>query len=123
MSKAISDSLRTSNDLLNELTERHAPSALNYRIVAQSAEEVQNIQNAPTVSMAPYLIASGQTRLLNTISIYGLRGESREHVRLLYMNATAIQVWEEMGKVPKIIGRQFRPPHTALLVFGVPFSQ
>jgi hypothetical protein len=123
MSKAVCDSIRTSNDLLHDLIAEHALPALNYRIVAQSAEDVQNIQNAPAVSMVPYLIESGQTQLLNTISIYALRGESREQVRLLYMNATAIHVWEEMGKVPNIIGRQSRPPHTALLVFGVPFSE
>ena len=123
MSKLINDSARTSNDLLYDLVAKHAPSALNYQIVAQSAEDVQNIQNAPAVSMAPYLIESGQTRLLNTISVYSLRGESRDQVRLLYMNSTAIRVWKEMGKVPKIIGRQFRPPHTALLAFGVPFSK
>jgi len=39
------------------------------------------------------------------------------------MNGVAIQVWEEMGRSPKIIGAQFRPTHTALLAFGVPFSK
>jgi hypothetical protein len=39
------------------------------------------------------------------------------------MNAAAIQVWEEMGKTPRIIGAQFRPPRTALLTFGVPYSE
>ena len=96
---------------------------LNYQIIAQCAEDVQNIENAPAVSMGPYLLKSGQVRLLATISIYSLRGDSREQMRLLYMNAAALQVWKEMGKVPKIVGALFRPPRTALLTFGVPFSK
>jgi hypothetical protein len=113
----------TSNDLLHRLIAKQSLPELNYHIVAQSADDVQNIENAPAVSMTPYLLTSGQIGLLTTISVYSLRGESREQVRLLYMNAVAIQVWEEMGKAPKIIGAQFRPPHTALLTFGVPFSK
>ena len=116
------DSGPTSNDLLESLVAEHAPPLL-YQIVAQSAEDVQNTQNAPAVSMGPYLDKSGQKSLLTTISIYSLRGESREQLRLLYMNAAAIQVWKEMGKAPKIIGAQVRPPHTAILTFGVPFSK
>lgn len=112
----------TSNDLLHSLDAKHAAANLNYQIVAQSVEDVQNIENAPAVSIGPYLLRSGQTPLLRAISIYSLRGESREQMRLLYMNAKAIQVWEQMGKSPKIIGAQVRPPHTALLTFGVPFS-
>lgn len=97
--------------------------ALNYKIVAQSAGEVQDIQNSPAVSMAPYLVDSDQRHLLTVISIYSLRGESREQVRLLYMNATAMKIWEEMGKSAKVIGEQHRPPKTADLAFGVPFSE
>ncbi len=117
------DSGFTSNDLLESLIAEHTPAALNYQIVAQSAEDVRNIENAPAVSMGPYLIKSGQRSLLTAISIYSLRGESREQIRLLYMNPAAIRVWEEMGKAPKIIGAQTRPPHAALLTLGVPFSQ
>jgi hypothetical protein len=73
--------------------------------------------------MGPYLIDSGQTRLLTTISIYSQRGENREQVRLLYMNAVALLVWKAMGKRPNLIGAQHRPPKTALLTFGVPFSE
>ena len=80
---------------------------------------VQNTQNAPSVSMGPYLIESGQTRLLTKISIYSERGESREQVRLLYMNAVALQVWIAMGKKPSVIGAQYRPSRTSLLAFGV----
>ena len=114
----------TSNELFaSPRREISLCSDLNYQIIAQSVEDVQNIENAPAVSMGPYLLKSGQMRLLTTISIYNLRGESREQVRLLYMNAAAIQVWQEMGKSPKIIGAQARPPHAALLTFGVPFSK
>ncbi len=113
----------TSNDLLLRLNPGHSPVAMNYKIVAQSAVDIHDIQNAPSVSMGPYLLATGQIRLLTTISIYSFRGESDEHARLLYMNATALRIWEEMGKNPKIIGLQFRPPHAALLAFGVPFSE
>jgi hypothetical protein len=104
------------------MSKQSAP-ALNYQIVAQSAEEVQNTENAPAVSIAPFLLASGQTGLLRTISIYSLRGESREQMRLLYMNAPAIRVWRSMGRTPNVVGSQARPPHTALLTFGVPFSE
>jgi len=123
MSLLISDWIHTSNDLLRRLVSKQSAPALNYQIVAQSAEEVQNTENAPAVSMGPYLLASGQTALLGTISIYSLRGESREQIRLLYMNAPAIRVWRSMGKTPHVVGSQARPPHAALLTYGVPFSE
>ena len=88
----------------------------------QSAAEVGDIQNSPAVSMGPYLIASEQTRLLTTLSIYSLRGDSREKIRLLYMNATALRIWKDMGKQPTEVGSLHRPPHAAALCFGVPFS-
>ncbi len=113
----------TSNDLLFSLEGESSQKTLNYEIVAQSAEDVQDIQNAPAVSMGPYLIDSGQMQLLTTISIYALRGEVREQVRLLYMNAVALRIWKAMGKQPKLIGAQHRPPIAALLAFGVPFSE
>jgi hypothetical protein len=113
----------TSNDLLLGLEEENSRKQLNYEIVAQSADEVQDIQNAPVVSMGPYLIDSGQTELLTTISIYAQRGEVRERVRLLYMNAVALRIWKAMGKRPNLIGAQHRPPKNALLTFGVPFSE
>ena len=116
-------SVRTSNELLRELAAKQTTVALNYQIVAQSVEDVRNVDNAPAVSVAPYLIESGQTRLLTTISIYSLRGENRDQVRLLYMNAEALRIWKEMGKAPRVIGSKSRPPHAALLAFGVPFSE
>lgn len=117
------DSGPTSNDLLHRLIATQSMQQLNYQIVAQSADDVQNIENAPAVSMGPYLLKSEQVPLLTTISIYSLRGESREQLRLLYMNATAIRIWREMGRCPNIIGGRIRPPRTALLTFGVPFSK
>jgi len=117
------DSGPTSNDLLESRIAENTPEALNYQIVAQSAEDIQNVENSPAVSMELYLLRSEPKSLLTTISIYSVRGESREQIRLLYMNSTAIRVWKEMGKAPKIIGVQVRPPHAALLVLGVPFSK
>jgi hypothetical protein len=86
---------------------------VNYQFVAQSAEDVQNIENAPAVRIGPYSIKSGQIQLLTTVSVYRLRGESREQIRMPSMNAEAIHVWEEMGREPKIIGEQVRPPPAA----------
>jgi len=123
MSIPTSDGIHTSNDLLRRLDAKHALAVLDYRIVVQSADEVQSVENAPAVSMGPYLLESGQTSLLRTISIYSLRGASREQIRLLYMNAQAIRIWNEMGKAPRIVGTLVRPPRTALLTFGVPFSK
>lgn len=123
MSTTLYQSNPTSNDLLDALVDKHSKSDLHYELVAQSADEVQRIDNAPAVSMGPYLLKSGQSRLLTTISIYSLRGESREQLRLLYMNSAAIRIWKQMGHTPTIIGAQFRPPRAAILAFGVPFSE
>lgn len=117
-----SSSNPTANDLLLRLSPEHSPQTMNYAVIAQSAEEVQNIQNSPSVSMGPHLIYSEQTRLLTTLSIYSVRGDSRDQLRVLYMNATALRIWIAMGKQIKVVGLQHRPPHTALLTFGVPFS-
>jgi len=96
---------------------------MNYGVIAQSADEVQDTENAPAVSMGPYLVSTHKTNLLATISVYSRRGNSREHVRLLYMNATALGVWRAMGKQSRLVGAEHRPPQTALLTFGVPFSE
>lgn len=113
----------TSNDLLLSLQKGYSEKILNYSVVVQSAEEVQDVQNSPAVSMGPYLIESGETRLLTTISIYSRRGESRDQTRLLFMNDVALRTWKAMGKRPRLIGTQHRPDRTALLAFGVPFSE
>lgn len=113
----------TSNDLLLSLQKSNSERILNYSVVVQSAEEVQDVQNSPAVSMGPYLIKSDETRLLTTISIYSRRGESRDQTRLFFMNDVALRTWKAMGNKPRVIGAQHRPDRTALLAFGVPFSE
>ena len=113
----------TSNDLLLLLTSQHLQNAFTYGTIAQTASEVQDVQNSPAISMGPYLIISGQTELLRSISVYSERGRSREQVRLLYMNVVALGVWRAMGKRAHIIDAQKRPPRAAQLAFGVPFSE
>ena len=113
----------TSNDLLLLLTSQHLPSAFTYGTIAQTSSDVQDVQNSPAISMGPYLIISGQTELLRSISVYSERGKSRDQVRLLYMNAAALGIWRAMGKRTYIIDAQKRPPRTAQLAFGVPFSE
>ena len=97
--------------------------ALNYTVIAQSAAEVRRVENAPAVGMAKFLVDSRQLELLPTISIYAERGEDRVTVRMLYMNAVALQIWREMGMRTTEIGMQHRPSRTAILVFGMPFSE
>jgi hypothetical protein len=113
----------TSNDLLLLLTSQHQQNTFTYGTIAQTAGEVQDVQNSPAISMGPYLIISGQTELLRSIIVYSERGKSREQVRLMYMNAVALAVWRAMGKRAHIIDIQKRPPRTAQLAYGVPFSE
>ena len=96
---------------------------LNYTIVNQDADEVQDIQNAPAVSMARFLAERDRMDLLPAISIYAERGSGHKCVRLLYMNAIALRVWKEMGMNPTEIGTLHRPTKTAVLTFGMPFSE
>jgi hypothetical protein len=112
----------TSNDLWSRLDANHPPKAMNYEVVAQNADEVQDLENAPPFSMGPYLVNSGQMHLMTVISIYSERGASRDQVRLLYMNANALLVWRAMGRTPTVIGARYRPPRTSLLMYGMPFS-
>lgn len=95
----------------------------NYIIVAQSRNEVMVPENSPSISMWPYLLSSGQTRQLTKISVYSERGTSREQSRLLYMNAGALSIWREMGVPVTVIGEAHRPPRSAMLSFGMPFSE
>jgi hypothetical protein len=98
-------------------------SSANYTILAQSRDEMMVPGNSPSISMWPYLCSSSQTRRLNKISIYAERGRSRERSRLLYMNASALSVWREMGMPVTIIGESHRPPFSAMLSFGMPFFE
>ncbi len=59
-----SSSNPTSNDLLFRLKSKRSESAKNYALTASCAEEAQDIQNAPSVSMGPHLIPSDQAHLL-----------------------------------------------------------
>ena len=113
----------TSNDLLFELHGLYTPKTFHYQVVAQSADEVQDIENAPSVSMSHYLETWTKSWLVNTVSIYSQRGKTREQVRLFYFNSVALSIWQAMGKHPTITGALHRPPKAALLVFGVPFSE
>jgi hypothetical protein len=123
MDNARSPSGDTSNDVLFRLEALHSTDTLNYRIIAQSEGEVRDIQNAPAISMSCFITESDQTKLLTTLSIYSQRGETSDQMRLLYMNDVAFSIWKAMGKEPRIIGSQHRPPSTALLTFGIPFSE
>ncbi len=95
---------------------------MSYDVLSLTAGELADLGNAP-VAIPPYLLETKQTSLLRVISIYAKRGDSRGQVRLLYMNAPALAIWKEMGKVANIIGQAQRPPLIAELVFGVPFSE
>src|SRR5260370_37601106 len=110
----------TSNDVLFRLEALHSTDTLNYRIIAQSETEVRDIQNAPAISMSSFITESDQTKLLRTLSIYSQRGETSDQVRLLYMNEVAFSVGKAMGKEPKVIGSQHRPPATPVLACGTP---
>jgi hypothetical protein len=52
MNILISDWIHTSNDLLRRLMAKHASAAPKHQIVSQSAEDVQDIENASAVGMA-----------------------------------------------------------------------
>jgi hypothetical protein len=95
----------------------------NYTIVSQSRDEVGAVANSPSISMWPYLLQSEQTKLLNSISVYTDKGKSREQTRLLYMNTAALAMWREMGHACTVIGESHRPPRSATLSFGMPFSE
>jgi hypothetical protein len=113
----------STNNLVFQTFPEFLSESPDYAVVAQDAIEVQDIQNTPAVSMGPFLMAVGEMNIFPTISIYTRQGYDRKHTRLLYMNATALRVWKTMGMRPKQIGTQHRPPHSAVLAFGVPFGE
>ena len=116
-------SSQTSNDLLFRLARDQSKKCLHYRVITQNAQELQDVWNSPAVSMAPYLLGKGQSGLATKISVYSERGKTRERMRFLYMNEEALRVWEAMGQHPTCSGAMHRPPRTAQLCFGVPFSE
>ena len=96
---------------------------LNYSILEQTTEEIGKTENSPSVSMWPYLLRCDQTGLVPRISIYMDAGKTRKRARVLYMNAVALGIWSAMGKAILVVGEVHRPPRSALLVFGMPFSE
>ena len=96
---------------------------MNYSVLKQSTEQLRENENSPSVSMWPYLVNSAQTQLINTISIYTEKGDTPESARVLYLNATALKVWNSMERATEATGEVHRPPKSAQLIFGVPFSE
>lgn len=96
---------------------------MTYSVIAQNADEVQDAENSPSISIWPYLVTTAQTQLLNRISIYSRKGGTWEQTRLLYMNAGAVEIWKAMGKPIYTIDDVHRPPKSSSLIFGVPFSE
>lgn len=96
---------------------------LNYSILQQTTEQLKETENSPSVSMWPYLVDSAQTQLINQISIYAESGQTVERARVLYMNAPALEVWKKMDRATAAVGEVHRPPKSALLLFGMPFSE
>ena len=97
--------------------------SLNYSILEQTTDQLREIENSPSVSMWPYLVDSAQTELINKISVYTEAGKTAEQARLLYMNAIALEVWDSMKRATARIGEVHRPPRSAQLSFGMPFSE
>lgn len=95
---------------------------MHYTVVSQSADDVQQSDSAPALSMARYLVRREQMGLVPQLSIYAERGTSREQLRLLYMNGLALSVWKDMGMKPHEVGTMHRPSRTSVLVFGMPYS-
>jgi hypothetical protein len=96
---------------------------MSYHVLSQTAAEVADLENAPALAIGPYLLKTQQAHLLRVMSIYTQRGDSREQLRLLYLNAPALALWREMGKTVNRVGERKRPPQDATLAFGVPFSE
>ena len=118
-----SDSPTVMSQLMFRINIKDAISSANYIILAQNRNEVLVPENSPSISMWSYLVRSGLTRELNKISVYAERGTSREQTRLLYMNAHALSVWRQMCMPVTVIGEAHRPPRSAVLSFGMPFSE
>lgn len=73
--------------------------------------------------MPVYLERAGELERFRRISVYQERGSTFEAIRTLYMNSEALEVWRRMGYEPVIVGTRHRPPTTATIAFGVPFSE
>ena len=97
--------------------------AMNYMAVAQTLLEFKDLQNSPSVSMWPFLVDTQQTGYINQISIYVDLRITRTACRTFYMNAVALRLWRVMDKAGVAVGECHRPPRTAVLAFGMPFSE
>jgi len=111
----------TSNDVLSRLDAIRPQPSLNYWVIAKWPRGA-GCSECSSHKYEPFYIWDRTDAALTRISIYSQRGESSEEIRLLYMNEIAYSTWKAMGKDPHVIGSQHRPPTTALLTFGVPFS-
>lgn len=60
MSSPENNSCPTLNDLLHRLVAMHVPTPPTYQTDAQNVDDRQNIGNAPSISMGPYLLETGQ---------------------------------------------------------------
>jgi len=94
-----------------------------YYLITQSAQEVMRPENSPARTICDYLVKTEQNSLTNTISIYSMRGDSAEKLRLFYMNDAALAIWREMGHTPEVKETMKRPARKAELCLGVPFSE
>jgi hypothetical protein len=93
---------------------------MHYSIIAQSADEIHHFF---AVEMRSYLQTASQSQLVNHISVYIAKGRTRGQLCLLYMNPVALGVWTAMKKAGTVVGHVNRPPQSARLVFGAPFSE
>lgn len=96
---------------------------LNYSVVSQTVDQLRDTENSPSISMWRYLVESEQMPMVNIISIYSERGDTAEQARIFYMNAVALDLWNTMGQKTQTIGKVYRPPKSAQLIFGSPFSE
>lgn len=94
-----------------------------YHLITQSAREVLQPENAPARSMSEYLVQTDQAGLLTSLSVYTLRGNSAQQVRLLYMNDAALALWQKMGHAVDVQETMKRPARKAELCFGLPYSE
>lgn len=97
--------------------------AMHYTTLRQDESAMADPQSSPALSMGDYLLKTGEEKRLRQISIYQERGSTRDEMRLLYMNREALRVWRAMGGPGQVVGERHRPPRTALLSYGVPFSE
>ena len=115
--------ISSSSTRSNQAAGQSATKRMIYSILSQSRADLEVSGSSPSVSMWPHLLAKAETQLVNTLSVYTERGDSERNLRVLYLNDVALQIWQEMGQPCNVIGHVSRPPKTAVLAFGKPFSE